>query len=135
MSSPIRAKLAELQEAWRNLLTLSRARKEVLNMAHTNQKFVSDLRELELWVADTVKKMDSSELPTNIAEAKAALELHHERKVGSHFFHFVDSYIITGRHVDLLNHLIQVRLRALTILFKHEKHQICRLVPFFVCAG
>lgn len=81
MSSPIRAKLSELQDAWRNLQTLSRNRKEALNMAHTNHKFIADLKELEIWVADTVKKMDSSELPTNISEAKAALELHHERKV------------------------------------------------------
>lgn len=81
MSSPIRAKLAELQEAWRSLQASSRARKEALNMAHTNHKFIADLKELELWVADTIKKMDSSELPTNTTEAKAALELHHERKV------------------------------------------------------
>lgn len=81
MSSPIRAKLAELQEAWRNLQTLSRTRKETLNMAYTNHKFIADLKELELWVADTIKRMASSELPTNILEAKAALELHHERKV------------------------------------------------------
>ena len=81
MSSPIRAKLAELQETWRNLQTASRARKDALNMAYTKHKFTADLKELEIWVADTIKKMDSSELPTNIVEAKAALELHFERKV------------------------------------------------------
>lgn len=88
MSSPILAKLSELQEAWRNLLTLSRTRKEILNMAHTNHKFTADLKEVELWVADTIKKMDSSELPTSILEAKAALELHHERKVDPRFYPF-----------------------------------------------
>lgn len=89
MSSPIRAKLSELQEAWRNLQALSRTRKEVLKIAHTNHKFTADLKEVELWVADTIKKMDSSELPTSISEAKAALELHHERKVSQRWY-FID---------------------------------------------
>ncbi|XP_075227745.1 spectrin beta chain, non-erythrocytic 5 kst isoform X2 [Lycorma delicatula] len=80
MSTPIRAKLTELQDNWRQLQGLSRARRDRLTAAYTTHKFRADLRELEVWVLDTIKRMGSSELPATIAEAEAALELHHERK-------------------------------------------------------
>lgn len=80
MSTPIRNKLTELQDNWRQLQALCGTRRDALNTAYTKHKFIADLRELELWVADTIKKMSSSELPNNIAEAEALLELHHERK-------------------------------------------------------
>nr|XP_018898887.1 PREDICTED: spectrin beta chain, non-erythrocytic 1 isoform X2 [Bemisia tabaci] len=80
MSGPIRAKLTELQDKWRSLQSLSHTRREKLSLAFTNHKFSADLRELELWVADTIKRIDACDLPNNIAEAKAMLELHHERK-------------------------------------------------------
>nr|CAD7395713.1 unnamed protein product [Timema poppensis] len=80
MSTPIRSKLSELQESWRNLQLLARQRKEALTVAYTLHKFHADLREIEAWVADTIKRMDSSELPATISEAEAMLELHQERK-------------------------------------------------------
>nr|CAD7444142.1 unnamed protein product [Timema bartmani] len=80
MSTPIRSKLSELQETWRNLQLLARQRKEALTVAYTLHKFHADLREIEAWVADTIKRMDSSELPATISEAEAMLELHQERK-------------------------------------------------------
>lgn len=81
MSTPIRAKLTELQDNWRQLQGLSRARRDSLTAAYTTHKFRADLRELEVWVLDTIKRMGSSELPAAIAEAESALEIHHERKV------------------------------------------------------
>ncbi|XP_066999614.1 spectrin beta chain, non-erythrocytic 5 isoform X3 [Anabrus simplex] len=80
MSAPIRTKLSELQENWRALQQLSQRRREALGNAYTQHKFHSELHELELWVADTIKRMGSSELPSSIAEAEAMLELHQERK-------------------------------------------------------
>nr|CAD7394337.1 unnamed protein product [Timema cristinae] len=85
MSTPIRSKLSELQESWRNLQLLARQRKEALTVAYTLHKFHADLREIEAWVADTIKRMDSSELPATISEAEAMLELHQERKVALPF--------------------------------------------------
>ncbi|XP_049846907.1 spectrin beta chain, non-erythrocytic 1 isoform X2 [Schistocerca gregaria] len=76
----IRGKLAELAESWRALQQLAHQRRKALSAAHTLHKFHADLHELELWVADTIKRIDSSELPATIAEAEAMLELHHERK-------------------------------------------------------
>lgn len=82
MSTPIRSKLSELQDSWRQLQTLCSRRRDQLTSAFTRHKFLADLKELDLWVADTIKKMTSSELPNNVAEAEALLELHNERKVG-----------------------------------------------------
>jgi spectrin beta len=81
LSAPIRSKLSELQENWRSLQQLARQRSEALATAYTLHKFHADLHELELWVAETIKRMGSSELPATSAEAEAMLELHQERKV------------------------------------------------------
>jgi spectrin beta len=81
MGSPIRGKLTELQDDWHELVALAGGRRAALEAAHLGHKFRAELRELQLWVQDTIKRMDSSEPPTNIAEAKEMLELHHERKV------------------------------------------------------
>uniref|UniRef100_A0A8D8QLB4 Spectrin beta chain, non-erythrocytic 5 n=1 Tax=Cacopsylla melanoneura TaxID=428564 RepID=A0A8D8QLB4_9HEMI len=80
MSAPIRTKLTELQDNWRNLQTLAASRREALNSAFSQHKFTADLKELESYVAETMKRMNTTDLPSNIPEAKALLELHHERK-------------------------------------------------------
>ncbi|CAL7939039.1 unnamed protein product [Xylocopa violacea] len=72
--------LSELQSNWDDLQRLTQHRREALNRAYTLHKFQADLHELELWVADTIKRMDESEPPTTISEAEALLELHQERK-------------------------------------------------------
>ncbi|XP_076681486.1 spectrin beta chain, non-erythrocytic 5 kst isoform X2 [Andrena cerasifolii] len=72
--------LSELQSNWDDLQRLTQHRREALNQAYTLHKFQADLHELELWVADTIKRMDESEPPTTISEAEALLELHQERK-------------------------------------------------------
>ncbi|XP_012141419.2 spectrin beta chain, non-erythrocytic 5 kst isoform X2 [Megachile rotundata] len=72
--------LSELQSNWDDLQRLTQHRRKALNLAYTLRKFQADLHELELWVADTIKRMDESEPPTTISEAEALLELHQERK-------------------------------------------------------
>ncbi|XP_033210984.1 spectrin beta chain, non-erythrocytic 1 isoform X3 [Belonocnema kinseyi] len=76
----INAILSELQENWNELQRLSQNRRDTLNQAYTLHKFQADLHELEIWVADTIKRMDEAEPPTTISEAEALLELHQERK-------------------------------------------------------
>lgn len=83
LSAAIRSKLLELQDSWRSLQQLARRRSDALAVAYTLHKFHADLHELDVWVAETIKRMGSSELPATSAEAEAMLELHQERKVKS----------------------------------------------------
>lgn len=76
----INAILHELQSNWDELQHLTQHRREALNRAYTLHKFQADLHEVEIWVADTTKRMNESEAPTTISEAEALLELHQERK-------------------------------------------------------
>ncbi|XP_050536729.1 spectrin beta chain, non-erythrocytic 5 isoform X2 [Daktulosphaira vitifoliae] len=80
MSTPIKAKLSEIQNNWRNLHMLSKKRRDNLNEAYIREKFLSELKEAELWVLDSIKKIKAHDMPATIAEAKALLELNQERK-------------------------------------------------------
>ncbi|XP_017956521.1 spectrin beta chain, non-erythrocytic 1 isoform X5 [Drosophila navojoa] len=77
----IERKLQELHKSWGNLQSLSVKRQSVLNEAFLVHKFVSDVRELELWVNDMVKKMNATQAPSTINDCETQLELHQERKV------------------------------------------------------
>ncbi|KAL7733152.1 hypothetical protein ACLKA6_004671 [Drosophila palustris] len=77
----IERKLQELHKSWGNLQSLSVKRQSVLNEAYLVHKFVSDVRELELWVNDMVKKMHATQAPSTINDCETQLELHQERKV------------------------------------------------------
>lgn len=79
-ASQVNAILSELEANWDNLKSLTQHRRDALNQAYTLHKFQADLHELEIWVADTIKRMDDAEPPTTISEAEALLELHQERK-------------------------------------------------------
>lgn len=72
--------LSEVVSNWADLQRSTQHRRQALNQAYTLHKFEADLHELEIWVADTIKRMDESEPPTTISEAEALLELHQERK-------------------------------------------------------
>lgn len=76
----INAKLDELQKMWTNLEELSVKRKDTLENGYTIQKFVSDVRELELWTNEIIKKMNSSPSPITINECVQQIQLHDERK-------------------------------------------------------
>ncbi|XP_037933014.1 spectrin beta chain, non-erythrocytic 5 isoform X1 [Teleopsis dalmanni] len=77
----IERKLDELSVSWQNLADLSVKRRAILNEAYLVHKFVSDVKELELWVNDMIKKMNSAQTPMTITDCETQLELHQERKV------------------------------------------------------
>jgi spectrin beta len=72
--------LSELETNWQELQRLTNERRASLSQAYTLHKFRAELRELEIWVADTIKRMKEVEPPTGILEAETLLELHQERK-------------------------------------------------------
>ncbi|XP_063994705.1 spectrin beta chain, non-erythrocytic 5 isoform X3 [Diachasmimorpha longicaudata] len=76
----IKTMLHNLQSNWDDLQHLTKHRRDALNQAYTLHKFLADLHEVEIWVNDTIKRMNESEAPTTISEAEALLELHQERK-------------------------------------------------------
>ncbi|XP_044008912.1 spectrin beta chain, non-erythrocytic 5 isoform X1 [Aphidius gifuensis] len=79
-SQQINLMLHNLQSNWNNLQHLTKHRRDVLNQAYTLHKFKADLHEVEIWIFDTIKRMNDSEAPTTISEAEALLQLHQERK-------------------------------------------------------
>lgn len=76
----INAKIDELRKSWENLKNTSVKRKEILNDAHNVHKLSADVKEIEQWVNDMIKKMNSAPTPTTITESETQLELHQERK-------------------------------------------------------
>lgn len=76
----INKKLMELKDNWDELETLSVKRRKQLEEAFLIHKFLADVKELESWALDTVKKMENGITPTTIPECVAQIELHEERK-------------------------------------------------------
>lgn len=76
----INLKLDELKKSWENLKNNSVKRKKVLNHAYKVHKLAADVKEIEQWVNDIIKKMDSAPTPTTITESESQIELHQERK-------------------------------------------------------
>lgn len=79
-SEGIATKLEKAKDAWATLQEVGLKRKEILNDACTVHKLVSDVKEMELWVNDIIKKMNSAPSPSTITESESQLELHQERK-------------------------------------------------------
>lgn len=79
-SKDIDHKLNEVKKSWATLQDMSIKRKKILNDAYTVHKFASDVKEMELWVNDIIKKMHSAPTPSTITECESQLELHLERK-------------------------------------------------------
>lgn len=73
-------KIHDLQRQFQKLLHSKDLRRNALSDAHVRHKFFAELKELELWVNDTIKRMVSQNKPNNVAEAEAQIELHNERK-------------------------------------------------------
>ncbi|XP_055643020.1 spectrin beta chain isoform X2 [Toxorhynchites rutilus septentrionalis] len=76
----IEEKLDELKRQWNNLQEASVKRAHALDNGYTAHKFTADVKELELWTNDIIKKMDSVTNPTTIAECQVQIQLHQERK-------------------------------------------------------
>lgn len=76
----IHGKIEELRKSWGNLESTSVKRKQMLHDACKVHKLAADVKEIEQWVIDIIKKMDSAPMPTTITESELQLELHQERK-------------------------------------------------------
>ncbi|XP_041968361.1 spectrin beta chain, non-erythrocytic 2 isoform X3 [Aricia agestis] len=72
-------RLRALDEGWAELQRLAEQRTKLLDEAIAEHKFEESLKELELWVSETVKRMEGAE-PESVADAEALLEAHQERK-------------------------------------------------------
>ncbi|XP_057323872.1 spectrin beta chain, non-erythrocytic 1 isoform X4 [Microplitis mediator] len=99
----INAMLNNLESNWDQLQHLTKQRRNNLNKAYTLHKFKFDLNEVELWVNDTIKRMNESGVPTTISEAQSLLELHKEIKAE-----------IDGRK-DMINSLNEHALKLIKI--------------------
>ncbi|XP_026331526.1 spectrin alpha chain-like [Hyposmocoma kahamanoa] len=76
----IESSLQSLREEWAKLQQLAEARTALLDEAINEHKFDENLKELELWVSETVKRMSSTEPPETVSDAQALLEVHNDRK-------------------------------------------------------
>ncbi|KAJ8705806.1 hypothetical protein PYW08_012852 [Mythimna loreyi] len=76
----IETSLQSLREGWEQLQELAAKRTALLDEAIAEHKFDENLKELELWVSEAVKRMDETGAPETVPDAEALLELHHEKK-------------------------------------------------------
>lgn len=76
----IQHSLESLHDGWDKLQQLAEKRTASLEEAIAEHKFDDSLKELEVWVSETVKQMDETEAPETVPDAEALLELHHEKK-------------------------------------------------------
>uniref|UniRef100_A0A1Y9H0U3 Spectrin beta chain n=2 Tax=Anopheles dirus TaxID=7168 RepID=A0A1Y9H0U3_9DIPT len=73
-------KLDELRRQWAELQAASVKRTDTLAQGYTTHKFTANVRELELWANEMIKRMDSATSPATIADCEAQIQLHNERK-------------------------------------------------------
>lgn len=73
-------KISTLQESWDSLSQACLTRRMALTESLTFQKFIKEVKDLEIWVEDMIGKMNSGDLPNTTADAEALLQLHDERK-------------------------------------------------------
>ncbi|VEN48181.1 unnamed protein product [Callosobruchus maculatus] len=73
-------KLVHLEDQLKKLRGTSDKRRNLLQRAYSQEKFLADVKEIEQWVNETIKRMDSQGKPNSISEAEAQLELHNELK-------------------------------------------------------
>lgn len=76
----LQGKMEELQDQWEKLLEAREKRRNNLKSSHATQKFLSDVKDLEQWVGETVKRMEAHQVPNNVNDAESLLELHDELK-------------------------------------------------------
>ncbi|XP_031334782.1 spectrin beta chain, non-erythrocytic 1 isoform X2 [Photinus pyralis] len=76
----ISSKLTAVQDEWNKLCLSKNKRRSNLERAYTKQKFLSDLKDLELWTDENIKSMEDTNKPKSISEAEALIELHNEKK-------------------------------------------------------
>lgn len=72
--------LMVLHEQMDKLSAAKAKRRDLLQKAHAQEKFLADAKQLEQWVLEHVKRMESQEKPNSVADAEVQLELHNELK-------------------------------------------------------
>ncbi|KAJ2939556.1 hypothetical protein O0L34_g6388 [Tuta absoluta] len=75
----IRGSVEKLRAQWNELQQLADKRTKLLDEAIAEHQFDENLKELEVWVSESVKRMDG-QAPESVSDAEALLELHQERK-------------------------------------------------------
>lgn len=78
-----------------NFILLKTKGYAIVPLPETSSLVPLNPQELELWVSETVKRMDGAAPPESVAEARALLELHHETKV-SWWHRRADRYDCSG---------------------------------------
>lgn len=76
----LQEKMEELHDQWEKLLKARERRRNTLKASQARQKFLSDVKDLEQWVHDTVARMDAYQKPNSINDAESLLSLHDELK-------------------------------------------------------
>ncbi|XP_063632305.1 spectrin beta chain, non-erythrocytic 2 [Cydia splendana] len=76
----IEGRLSSLREDWERLQQLAATRTALLDEAIAEHKFDDSLKELEVWVSESVKRMRGGAAPDSAADAQAMLDTHKERK-------------------------------------------------------
>lgn len=123
----IEEKLEELNRQWNNLQQASVKRADVLDNGYTAHKFTADVKELELWTNDIIKKMDSVTNPATIAECQAQIQLHRERKaeidgrdkIFKALQEHGDRLVTENKAQGIKNDYVEKALRQLEDLNKH----------------
>jgi spectrin beta len=76
----LQGKMEELQNQWEKLLSARERRRNNLKGSQARQKFLSDVNDLEQWVSETIKRMESHQIPNSVSEAESLLALNNELK-------------------------------------------------------
>lgn len=76
----LQGKIDGLQGQWNNLIKSADNRTKSLGSAYNKQKFFAELKDLDVWVNESIKRMEAQNKPMSVADAQALLELHNERK-------------------------------------------------------
>ncbi|XP_028142929.1 spectrin beta chain, non-erythrocytic 1 isoform X1 [Diabrotica virgifera virgifera] len=72
--------LRNLEVQMQKLEAAKLKRRALLQKAHSQEKFLADAKQLEQWVLETIKRMESQEKPNSVVDAEVQLELHNELK-------------------------------------------------------
>ena len=72
--------LEGVKRQWENLLEMRKRRRNALEGSYTRQRFFAELKDLGVWVSESVERMKIRNRPTSAADAVALLELHNEHK-------------------------------------------------------
>ncbi|XP_044756004.1 spectrin alpha chain isoform X2 [Coccinella septempunctata] len=76
----IQERMDTLHKHWTELLEANSRRKETLHKSYSSQKFLSEVKDLEVWANDIIHRMEARQKPENIAEAETQIEFHNELK-------------------------------------------------------